>query len=311
VIGFALAAAAAYLLEYLDDTMKNPEDVEKALGLTTLGAAPIMKLEDGNELVVVTQSQSPISEAYRVLRTNLQFAAVGHPLDTLMVTSPGPGEGKSITAANLAAALAQGGRRVILVDGDLHRPRQHRVFGLRNNTGVTTALITNLSGNLDDILQETGVPGLRVLTSGPLPPNAAELLGSTRMRELLADLHTRADIVVVDSPPVTALSDAAVLATQTDGVLLVLDAGKTRRELAKRATEALERVHARVIGVLLNRMPARGAGYYYYYRYDDYYTAGDGSDRRKDANGRGSRRRQRTNGQTAATQPVDRTPSQV
>ena len=160
VIGFALAAAAAYLLEYLDDTMKNPEDVEKALGLTTLGAAPVMKLEDGNELVVVTQSQSPISEAYRVLRTNLQFAAVGHPLDTLMITSSGPGEGKSMTAANLAAALAQGGRRVILVDGDLHRPRQHRVFGLRNNTGVTTALITDFAGNLDNILQDTAVPGL-------------------------------------------------------------------------------------------------------------------------------------------------------
>ena len=309
VIGFALAAAAAYLLEYLDDTMKNPEDVEKALGLTTLGAAPVMKLEDGNELVVVTQSQSPISEAYRVLRTNLQFAAVGHPLDTLMVTSAGPGEGKSMTAANLAAALAQGGRRVILVDGDLHRPRQHRVFGLRNNTGVTTALITDVAGNLDNILQDTSVPGLRVLTSGPLPPNAAELLGSTRMRELLADLHTRADIVVVDSPPVTALSDAAVLSTQTDGVLLVVDAGRTRREMAKRATEALGRVHARVIGVLLNRMPSRGAGYYYYYSYDDYYTPADGSSHNSGTNGRYRRRRKRTTGQPITTVPADRTPS--
>ena len=122
---------------------------------------------------------------------------------------------------------------MILVDGDLHRPRQHRVFGLRNHTGLTTALIANVAGSLDDILQDTGVTGLRVLTSGPLPPNAAELLGSTRMRELPVDLHTRADVVVIDSPPVTALSDAAVLAMQTDGVLLVLDAGKTRRELAR------------------------------------------------------------------------------
>ena len=310
-IGFILAAAAAYLLEYLDDTMKNPEDVQKALGLTTLGAVPMMKLDDGNELIVVAQSQSPVSEAYRVLRTNLQFAAVGHTLDTLMVTSPGPGEGKSMTTANLAGALAQAGRRVILVDGDLHRPRQHRMFGLRNNTGLTTALIANVAGSLDDILQDTGVTGLRVLTSGPLPPNAAELLGSTRMRELLADLHTRADVVVIDSPPVTALSDAAVLAMQTDGVLLVLDAGKTRRELAKRATEALGRVQARVIGVVLNRMPARGAGYYYYYRYDDYYTAGDGSDRKNGANGRSGRRRVRTAGQPTAAKPADRTPSQV
>jgi non-specific protein-tyrosine kinase len=310
-IGFILAAAAAYLLEYLDDTMKNPEDVQKALGLTTLGAVPMLKLDDGNELIVVTQSQSPVSEAYRVLRTNLQFAAVGQSLDTLMVTSPGPGEGKSMTVANLAGALAQGGRRVILVDGDLHRPRQHRIFGLRNNTGLTTALIANVAGNLDDILQDTGVTGLRVLTSGPLPPNAAELLGSTRMRELLADLHTRADVVVIDSPPVTALSDAAVLAMQTDGVLLVLDAGKTRRELAKRATEALNRVQARVVGVVLNRMPARGAGYYYYYRYDDYYTTKDGSDRKNGANGRSGRRRVRTDGGPTAAKPADRTPSQV
>ena len=270
-----------------------------------------MKIDDGNELIVVAQSQSPVSEAYRVLRTNLQFAAVGHTLDTLMVTSPGPGEGKSMTTANLAAALAQAGRRVILVDGDLHRPRQHRVFGLRNNTGLTTALIANVAGSLDDILQDTGVTGLRVLTSGPLPPNAAELLGSTRMRELLVDLHTRADVVVIDSPPVTALSDAAVLAMQTDGVLLVLDAGKTRRELAKRATEALGRVQARVVGVVLNRMPARGAGYYYYYRYDDYYTAGDDSDRKNGANGRSGRRRVRTDGQPVAAKPADRTPSQV
>jgi polysaccharide biosynthesis transport protein len=310
-IGFILAAAAAYLLEYLDDSMKNPEEVQKALGLTTLGAVPLLKIDDGNELIIVSQSQSPVSEAYRVLRTNLQFAAVGHALDTLMVTSPGPGEGKSMTTANLAAALAQSGRRVILIDGDLHRPRQHRVFGLRNNTGLTTALIANIAGSLDDILQDTGVTGLRVLTSGPLPPNAAELLGSTRMRELLADLHTVADVVIVDSPPVTALSDAAVLAMQTDGVLLVLDAGKTRREMAKRATEALGRVQARVIGVVLNRMPARGAGYYYYYRYDGYYTADDGSERKNGANGRSGRRRARTDRQPAAAKPADRTPSQV
>ena len=289
-IGFILAAGAAYLLEYLDDTMKNPDDVQKALGITTLGAVPVMKVEVGNELSVLTQSQSPASEAYRVLRTNLQFAAVERRLDTLLITSPTPGEGKSMTAANLAAALAQGGRRVILVDADLHRPRLHRIFSLRNNTGLTTALINDTSGNLDDILQDTSVSGLHVLTSGPLPPNAAELLGSTRMRELLADLHTRSDIVVVDSPPVTALSDAAVLATQTDGVLLVLDAGHTRREVAKRAMDALGRVNARVIGALLNRMPGSGLGYYYYYYHYGYYNADDGSGR-KNGSGRSAGRR--------------------
>ena len=302
-IGFILAAGAAYLLEYLDDTMKNPEDIQKTLGLTTLGAVPVMKIGDGSELVVVTQSQSPTSEAYRVLRTNLQFAAVGRSLDTLMVTSPGPGEGKSMTAANLAAALAQGGRRVIMVDGDLHRPRQHRVFGLRNNTGVTTALIAETADSLDDMLQDSGVPGLRVLTSGPLPPNAAELLGSTRMRELLVDLHTRADVVVIDSPPVTALSDAAVLATQADGVLLVVDTGRTTREMARRAVGALRQVNARVVGALLNRMPTRGGGYYYYYSHYGQYDAPAAG-----GTGRNSKRPRKTSGRPGkAEQPADAT----
>jgi non-specific protein-tyrosine kinase len=305
-IGFILAAGAAYLLEYLDDTMKNPDDVQKALGITTLGAVPVMKVEVGNELSVLTQSQSPASEAYRVLRTNLQFAEVERRLDTLLITSPTPGEGKSITAANLAAALAQGGRRVILVDADLHRPRLHRIFSLRNNTGLTTALINDTSGNLDDILQDTPVSGLHVLTSGPLPPNAAELLGSTRMRELLADLHTRSDIIVIDSPPVTALSDAAVLATQTDGVLLVLDAGHTRREVAKRAMDALGRVNARVIGALLNRMPGSGLGYYYYYYHYGYYNADDGSGRKNGSGRSAGRRRARKGGkQPAAPQSAN------
>ncbi len=311
-IGFILAAGAAYLLEYLDDTMKNPDDVQKALGITTLGAVPVIKTEEGNELAVMTQGQSQASEAYRVLRTNLQFAAVEHRLDTLLVTSPSPSEGKSMTSANLAVALAQGGRRVILMDTDLHRPRLHRVFGLRNNTGLTTALINDTNGNLDDVLQSTSVPGLHVLTSGPLPPNPAELLGSKRMRELLAELHTRSDIVLLDSPPVTALSDAAVLAAQTDGVLLVLDAGKTRREVAKRAIEALGRVNARVIGALLNRMPSSGMGYYYYYYYHyGYYGADEGSHRKDGSNGNGGRRRTRRGGKQPASQPAEGSPSQV
>ena len=267
-IGFILAAGAAYLLEYLDDTMKNPEDVQKTLGLTTLGAVPMMNTESETGLAMLVDTQWPAAEAYRVLRTNLQFAAVERPLKTLLITSPAPSEGKSLTAANLAVALAQSGQRVVLADTDLHRPRLHRVFGLRNNVGVTTALIAETLDGLDEFLQDTGLPGLRLLTSGPLPPNPAELLGSARMRNLLADLHAQADVVVLDSPPVTVLSDAAVLAAQADGVLMVLDAGRTRREVARRALAALGSVHARVIGVLLNRMPIKGLGYYYYYGHD-------------------------------------------
>ena len=257
-IGLILAAGAAYLLEYMDDTLKSPDDVQKILALTTLGTVPYAaEVSPSNQLIVQSNSQSLVTEAYRVLRTNLRFAAVDRPLRTLLITSPAPGEGKSLTASNLAAALAQNGRRVILVDADLHRPRLHRVFNLRNNVGVTSALLES-HPSLEGLLQETSVPGLSVLSSGPLPPNAAELLGSERMRELLVALTAIVDIVVLDSPPTTALSDASILATQTDGVLLVLDSGKTRRELAKRGAAALRQVKAHVLGVVLNRVPLRG-----------------------------------------------------
>jgi non-specific protein-tyrosine kinase len=276
-IGLILAAGAAYLLEYLDDTLKNPDDVQKELGLTTLGAVPVIE-NPGDEMVMLSGSQSAATEAYRVLRTNLQFAAVDRPLRTLLVGSPAPTEGKSLTVANLGAVLAQSGKRVVAVDSDLHRPRLHRLFKLRNNAGLTTALLEERPA-LDGLLQETAVPGLRVLTSGPLPPNPAELLGSARMKELLGELAAQADVVLLDSPPATALADAAILSTQADGVLLVLDSGRTRREIAKRSLEALKRVNARVIGALLNRMPTRGAGYYYYYyyHYTHYYRSDDGS----------------------------------
>lgn len=290
-IGFLLAAGAGYLLDYLDDTLKNPDDVEKAAGLTTLGAVPrIEGVGAGNELATLIEGQSAGREAYRVLRTNLQFAAVDRPLSILMVTSPGPSEGKSLTIANLAVALAQADKRVILVDTDLHKPRQHRIFGLRNNIGITTALLEERPV-ADGLLQPTAVPGLSVLTSGPLPPNPAELLGSARMRELLAQLAAQADTVLLDSPPAVALSDAAILSTQCDGVLLVFDAGATRREAARRAIEALRRVNARVVGAVLNRMPLQGDGYYYYYYYNYgyYYNTEDGGSEGHSGNGRSGR----------------------
>jgi succinoglycan biosynthesis transport protein ExoP len=289
-IGFSLATAAAYLMDYLDDTLKNPDDVQRSLGLTTLGAVPRME-GPAEELAMLASSQSAATEAYRVLRTNLQFAAVGRPLRTLLVTSPAPSEGKSLTVANLAVALAQAGRRVIVVDTDLHRPRLHRLFGLRNNTGVTTALLQE-QPSLDGLMQETAVSGLRVLTSGPLPPNPAELLGSSRMRDLVAELGEEADVLLFDSPPAVALSDAAILATQIDGVLLVLDASATRREVARRALEALQRVNAHIVGALLNRMPTHGAGYYYYYYYYHYgYNYGSDNGRDGGSGTSGSRRR--------------------
>lgn len=274
LIGLVLAGAAAYLMEYLDDTLKNPDDVRKALDLTTLGGVPEIKGPEGSApLLSSMDAQSGAAEAYRVVRTNLQFAAVDRPLRTLMVTSPLPSEGKSVTAGNLATSLAQANKKVVLVDADLHRPRLHRLFGLRNNVGLTTALLEE-KPTVDGLLQGTNVPGLSVLTTGPLPPNPAELLGSGRMAELINALAGQADVVVLDTPPVMALTDAAVVAHQVDGVLLVINAGVTRREPAQRALAALNHVNARILGALVNRVQTRAGGYYYYYRYGDYYSGG-------------------------------------
>lgn len=275
VVGAMLAFGVVFLIEYLNDVLQTPDDVQNALGLTTLSAVPDVAESTIVEINAIRGGQSAVAEAYRVLRTNLQFAAVGRPLRLLLVTSASPSEGKSVTSANLAATLAQSGRRVILVDCDLHRPRLHRILNLPNNVGLTVALVDEQADPMA-LMQETVAPGLRVMTSGPLPPNPAEILGSARMRELLAALAEQADILVLDSPPILAVSDAAILASQVDGVLLVVDAGKTRAEIARRGMMSLQQVQARMVGVVLNRVPQRRSSYYYY-KHD--YSADQGSRR--------------------------------
>ncbi len=219
--------------------------------------------EKSTELITVSEPRSPISEAYRTLRTNLDFASLDQALKTIVVTSAGVGEGKSTTLANLAVVSAQAGRKVILVDADLRRPTLHQIFGLGNETGLTTAMVDE-TALVSPPLQETGVEGLSVLPSGPLPPNPAELMGSRRMEEVIAVLAERADQVFFDTPPVVAVTDAAVLATKADGVLLVISAGKTRREYARMAVQRLEQINARLVGTVLTNIQV-GAGYRGYY----------------------------------------------
>ncbi len=216
-----------------------------------------------SELITVSEPRSPISEAYRALRTNLDFASLDRALKTLVVTSAGVGEGKSTTLANLAVVSAQAGRKVVLVDADLRRPTLHQIFGLGNETGLTTVMMDD-AALADPPLQETGVEDLTVLTSGPLPPNPAELLGSRRMEEVVAALAERADQVFFDTPPVVAVTDAAVLSTKVDGVLLVISAGKTRREYARTAVQRLEQIKARLVGTVLTNVQM-GAGFKGYY----------------------------------------------
>lgn len=209
-------------------------------------------------LVALRDPRSPAAEAYRTLRTNIQFSSLDKPLRTLLATSSAPDEGKSTTVANLAITMAQAEQRVILVDCDLRRPSLHELFGLPNETGLTSLI---LAQDNTPPLQSTEVPGLSLLTSGPLPPRPADILGSRRMEAVIARLREEADIVLFDTPPVAAVTDAAALATRVDGVLLVFQAHKTTRERARQARQILEKVKANIIGVVLNNAEIE-RGYY-------------------------------------------------
>jgi capsular exopolysaccharide synthesis family protein len=204
-------------------------------------------------LVTIKEPLSPASEAYRTLRMNLQFAALDQQLRTLLVTSAGPGEGKSTTLANLAVTMAQVEQRVIVVDCDLRRPCLHEFFSLNNETGLTTMIVDDQALS-NPPLQATAIKGLQLLASGPLPPRPADLLGSKRMEKVLERLLREADILLLDAPPVMAVTDAVVLATKVTGVLLVVSAGGTKREHAQRAIERLNKVNAHIVGAVLNNI---------------------------------------------------------
>jgi len=220
------------------------------------------------KLIVLNNPKSPITEAYRILRTNIQFSSLDKPLKTVLITSPGPNEGKSLTTANLAATFAQSGQQVLIIDGDLRRPTQHKIFGLKNLKGLTNILLGEVS--LEEALQSPEeTSGLKLLTTGPLPPNPAELLGSQRMKQLIKSISDISDVVFIDTPPVVAVTDAALLAAEVDGVLLVLGAGEARIEMAKKAKELLSNVKANILGTILNKISTDGHDYYYYYYYGD------------------------------------------
>ncbi len=216
-----------------------------------------------NTLVTISNPRSPVAEAYRALRTNLEFSGLDKPLRSMVVTSASPDEGKSTTLANLAVTIAQAGKRVILVDCDLRRPSLHQIFNVRNNMGITD-LMRDESLMSNPPLQDTPVPSLKLLTSGQLPPNPAELLGSRRMSEIIACLLGQADVVLFDTPPIIAVTDAALLSAKVDGVILVIGAGKTRREHARKAKALLDKVNARLVGTVLNNVRFDSSLQYYY-----------------------------------------------
>ena len=208
---------------------------------------------NGAGLVMVQAPRSAAAEAYRTLSTNIQFSSLDRDVRTLLVTSVGPDEGKSIVLANLAITMAEGGRRVVMVDCDLRRPSLHQIFGLADQPGLTTMM---LNESLAPTLQGTSVTNVSLVAAGPLPPNPSELISSERFARVLASIGAEADVVLVDAPPVSAVTDATILATRVDGVLLVVDSGRTRRDTARRVTDQLQRVGARLLGAVLTNVKA-------------------------------------------------------
>ena len=216
-------------------------------------------------LITLVDPSSPISEQYRTIRTNIQFASsADQQIKTLVVTSSGPGEGKSTTSANLAVIFAKSGQRVLLVDADMRKPTVHKTFNLLNNVGVSTVLST--STNLAEAAQQTVIDNLSILPSGPKPPNPSELLGSSRMNQVMAEAKKLYDIVIFDMPPVVAVTDAQIMASKADGTILVVRENVSRKEPLTKAKELLNMVQARVLGVVYNGAENnKDSGYYYYY----------------------------------------------
>lgn len=261
--GLLTGLCLALLQEFLDDRLNTAEEAERLTQLPTLGYVPSISGADAR-LLPQMKGHNHAAESYRVLRTNIHFASLDVPVRTLLVTSSNPSEGKSTTAVNLAFAMALDGKKVILVDTDLRRPSLHMILGQKAVPGLTDILLGHTS--LEDALRiSASAPNLQVLSSGSTPPNPSELLNSHRFHKLIGDLSECADIVVFDSPPVLATADAAILASQVDGTVFVIETGETKKTAARRAVTVLRQAHAQILGVAYNKIHKGTGGEYYYY----------------------------------------------
>jgi tyrosine-protein kinase Etk/Wzc len=312
--GLGLGIGLTFLLEYVDNSLRTIEDLER-LGVTVLGSIPRIKEEEAVKrmkflpsvnggqngasnghsshghavnqearriaarLITHFAPKSPISEAYRAFRTNIQYTRLDKPLRAILLTSPGPGEGKSTSGANLAITMAQMGSKVLLIDTDLRRPVLHSIFKLDKRMGLTNVLVGR--NTLDEVVQATEIENLSLLTSGPLPPNPSELLGSGAMRQTLEEIKSKYDIAIFDTPPIIAVTDAAVLGSILDGIIIVINSGHTDRNAALRSFALLNNLKSRLLGALLNGVDIESmyGSYYYYYHY--YYYGRDGEKPRR------------------------------
>jgi capsular exopolysaccharide synthesis family protein len=280
ILGLLLGVSLIFILEFIDHTFKKPEDVEKQLGLNVIGTVPQFeggkrgkkKAKDEKELeqqylknlITNNEPKAPASEAFRELRTNLQYASVDKEIKAIVITSPSLGDGKTVTAVNLAVAIAQSGKKVLIIDADLRKPKVHHYFGIKNGDGLTNILTGDRDIKKIKIAVKDNIPNLYIITSGPIPPNPSEILSSNKMLQLLEQIKGEYDVVILDTPPIGQVTDAAILAGITDGALLVLSSGYTRIEMAKRAKKALEGVNTNIIGTVLTKIDTGRASYYYY-----------------------------------------------
>jgi non-specific protein-tyrosine kinase len=271
-VGLLLAVSLIFVIDYLDDTLKNPEDIEIETGLNPLGVIKRTKVKKpADALVVALDPRSPAAEAYRQVRTNIQFIGVNQKFKSILITSPNVGDGKSTIATNLAAALAQSGKRVILVDADMRRPTLHNILEVTDKKGLSDLIVRGREDN--SFIKGTLIHNLLLLPAGRIPPNPAELLGSERMKQIVAWLEEQADHVIFDSPPILAVTDAAILSTLVDTTLVVVSASQTRLPAFIEAIKKLQSLESNIAGVLLNKVnPKRNNGYYYYYRPSDEYS---------------------------------------
>jgi succinoglycan biosynthesis transport protein ExoP len=292
LLSLGIGVGLAFLLDYLDDTLKSVEDVDRYIHLPALALIPALRNErtllknknpapaDGKEntaLALIEDVRSPVTEAYRHLRTSLLLSSAGQPPKTILVTSSQPSEGKTTTAVNTAVILAQTGAEVLIIDCDLRRPRVHTHFNLSNARGVTNYLAGET--NIDELMQPyEKLPNLKIMPSGPVPPNPAELLSSDEMRKLLNTVSERFTHIIVDSPPAISFTDASILSTMIDGVMLVVHGGKSSRAVVRRAKQQLLDVGAHIYGVVLNNVKLEGSNSYYYYGYYSSYYEGDEDD---------------------------------
>jgi len=271
ISGFLLAVGAAYLIEFMDDSFRSSEEVARVLNLSILGRIPTLPKGKNSGVYVVEQPLSPLADAFRTLRANLKYSQVDKPLKTILVTSPDASEGKSTVASNLAAVLAQGEKKTVLLDADLRRPSLHNILEIENQPGLSDFFRDGL--DISEIMKTREKINVPLITAGDPPPNPSELLGSKKMDQFLKDLGAEFEIIVIDGAPFI-VADALMLAAKVDGVLIVIRPGITRKAVARAMLEGLNQVGANVVGVILNRLPAH-TGNYYYPGYAKYYKSED------------------------------------